>query len=82
MLYESENDLNEHEFPEEDDDDGDYIPCPSCSELIYDDAPQCNYCGEYVTHSSSPFSGRPNWWIAIGVLGIVSVLFLLIFSGF
>ena len=79
MLYDSEDDLDEHEYPDEDDVDGDLLPCPHCKELIYDDAPQCLYCGQYVTHTTSPFSGRPSWWVAIGVFGIVSVL--LVVSG-
>ena len=80
MLYESDDDLEDHEFPEEDDDDGDLLPCPNCRQLIFDDVPQCHYCGEYITHSSSPFAGRPSWWIGIGILGIVSVVLLLLFG--
>lgn len=75
---------DEHEFSDEygyddgdhgeygyGDDDPDYITCPNCRADVYEDAPACPVCGEYVTRSSHPFAGRPNWWIILGLIGIL-----------
>jgi hypothetical protein len=50
--------------------------CPDCGAAIYDDAIRCPHCGSYVTHSTHAFSGRPWWWIALGVTGIVAALLM------
>ena len=74
------HDLDEHEYPDEDqfdEDRDDTMPCPSCGAEIYDDAVQCPVCGEYVTADTSPWSGRPTWWILLGVAGVAAVIVVL-----
>ena len=71
------DELDDHEFPEEDDFDDDQsetAPCPECGAEVYEDAVQCPHCGAYVTHDTRVWSGRPTWWIALGVLGILAVV--------
>ncbi len=68
------------EFPDEDDYDDDYeesnetVPCPECGTEIYEDAVQCPVCEAYVTHHHGAWSGRPIWWIVLGLLGVAAVV--------
>lgn len=52
----------------------DVIACPQCGAEIYEESVSCPHCGEYITDNSHPLSGRPWWWIALGVLGVVALL--------
>lgn len=61
----------------EDDDDDYTVECSECGTDVYEDAEQCPACGNYITHSTSVWSGRPGWWIVLGVLGILAVIFTL-----
>ncbi len=70
---------DEDEYSE--DEEAQTLPCPHCRAEIYEDAEQCPYCGEYVTHSTSIWAGRPWWWIVLGLLGIVAVIFVLLLLG-
>jgi hypothetical protein len=65
-----------------DDASDDTEPCPECGADIYEDAEQCPHCGAYVTHSTSAWSGRPLWWIVLGVLGVVALVIALVGLGF
>lgn len=74
--------LEDWEYPDEDpvgeDDETVLIDCPRCGAEIYEDAVQCPICGEYVTRGSQAWTGRPNWWIALGLLGIIAVIVTLL----
>ncbi|MCH8044406.1 MAG: zinc ribbon domain-containing protein [Planctomycetes bacterium] len=65
------------------DDDSETLPCPQCGQSIYEEADQCPYCGQYVTFSSSSsaFDNKPWWWIALGLLGVLAVLWWLVMAG-
>jgi len=74
------DDLDEPAYPNDDtlDEDRDHTaPCPNCGAEIYDDAVQCPVCGEYLTNDTSPWSGRPLWWVLLGLAGIVAVIVVL-----
>lgn len=60
-----------------DDDPLDLLPCPHCGAEIYEEAPQCPACGNYVVHQSNVWMGRSLWWIVLGLLGIVAVILAL-----
>jgi MYXO-CTERM domain-containing protein len=45
-----------------------------CGVDIYEDAVQCPLCGQYLTRTSSAWSGRPAWWLLLGALGILAVI--------
>jgi predicted RNA-binding Zn-ribbon protein involved in translation (DUF1610 family) len=69
------------EMPERDEDDDeelDLLPCPSCGEPIYEEAEACPYCGEYVTHSTSVLASKPLWFVVLAILGIVAIIFALV----
>ena len=65
---EDDADLDEREFPDEPDDDGDdeTVPCPHCLEPVYEDAVRCPHCGQYQSREDAP--RRYPWWLVIGVL--------------
>ena len=64
-------------------DESETVPCPECDAEVYEDAEQCPICGSYIIHSSSArqylWKNRPLWWIVLGALGIVAVVFGLVF---
>lgn len=75
--------LDEREFPDDEtfpDDSADLIPCPECGAEIYDDSEQCPRCGSYLIHQNNTWSGRPAWWVILGLLGIVAVIAVLSLS--
>lgn len=51
--------------------------CPECGADVYEDTPRCPACGNYVTHGTNVWSGRPNWWILLGLLGVVATILVL-----
>ncbi len=77
---EADEHLDDDEFPDEDDVDDDSsvtVPCPECGAEIYEDALRCPVCGNYVSHKSGVWSGRPGWWILLGLLGILAAMLTL-----
>jgi DNA-directed RNA polymerase subunit RPC12/RpoP len=72
----------EHDEPYDSDDEFDSdeeeqsltIPCPHCGADIYEDSVRCPRCGTYLTPDTNPWSGRPGWWILVGLLGIVALV--------
>ena len=78
MAFLDEGEIEDYEYPDEDIDDpgeeyddGDYVHCHECDRLIYEDAPQCHFCGAYTSSDRS----QQAWvkWVAIALL----ILFLL-----
>ena len=52
------------------------VNCPQCN------SPKpphqvCPVCGTYITADNSIWSGRPGWWILLGLLGILAVVVVL-----
>jgi len=66
---------------DEDDDETDVtISCPNCNLEIYEDAPRCPHCGEYITGSNrNPFSTRSSWFrnLIVVVIALTILSFLL-----
>lgn len=48
--------------------------CPACGADVYEDAEQCPACGEWMTSATRAWEGKPIWWIALGLLGIIAVI--------
>jgi hypothetical protein len=73
---------DEDDFPDDDSDVSELVRCPACGAEVYEDAEQCPACGEWITISTHPLAGRSLWFIAIGVLGIVVTIAVLVLAGF
>ncbi|MBN2473078.1 MAG: zinc-ribbon domain-containing protein [Pirellulales bacterium] len=75
----SDDGLRDSEFPDDEFDDeiSETVPCPQCGADVYEDAVQCPACGTYITHEANVWSGRPAWWIVLGLLGILAVILTL-----
>lgn len=85
----SNDDLDDREFPDEgdgEDEDSDgpspTRKCPQCGADVYEDVEQCPLCGAWITADTSAWSGRSSWWVILGLLGIVALLWALSFGGF
>ena len=71
-----DDDRADDEYPDDiDDDSTDTIACPRCGAEVYEDAVRCPVCGDYIEHSGgSAWTGRPFWWIMLGILGILALI--------
>ncbi len=81
-VFDDEGLLDESDDPGFDDWDDEVsavemITCPNCGCEVYEEALQCPACGEYVSHATHPFSGRPWWWIILGLIGIGATIYVL-----
>ena len=78
---ESDEDFPDYgSYDEFDDDSNEVRPCPVCGREVYEDSLRCPACGNYITFATaSPWSGRPLWWIALGLLGVVALVVALTF---
>jgi len=77
------SDWRDPDFDDTDDSDtddpaADTIRCSHCGASIYEDSVRCPYCGWYVTPETSPWSGRPVWWILLALLGIAALVVALV----
>ncbi len=68
---------DDYDTDDYDDDSSETLPCPNCGAEIYEDAERCPCCGEYVVFAGSLWSGRPAWWIVLGILGILATVVVL-----
>ncbi len=76
-----DDELNDWEYPDEDDHDdlSETCPCPNCGADVYEDAEQCPVCGQYITPGGrNLWSGRSSWWVLLGLLGVGAVLWVLL----
>lgn len=49
------------------DEDEPTVTCPYCCRQIHEDAVSCPYCEQYISEEDAP-PGRKPWWIVVGVL--------------
>jgi hypothetical protein len=50
------------------------VACPYCRRPVHEDSPRCPYCGQYISREDAPPARKP-WWIVIGVLLALYVVF-------
>ncbi len=48
--------------------DLDEIPCPSCGQMVYEEAEQCPHCREWVVRR----------WSSRGILGLVLIVIVIV----
>jgi len=74
----NDDDRADDEYPDDEDDSTDTMACPRCGAEVYEDAVRCPVCGDYIGHSGgTAWTGRPFWWILLGVLGILALIAVL-----
>jgi hypothetical protein len=56
----------EDDWPYDDDDAAETMPCPYCKRDIHEDAPRCPHCENYISGEDAPAGAKP-WWLIIGV---------------
>jgi hypothetical protein len=64
-----------------DDEPVDTIRCPECHADIYEDAEQCPRCGHFILPDTNCWSGRPGWWIVLGLIGVAALVYSLVLLG-
>jgi len=80
------DELRDDEYPDDadsDDESSETVSCARCGAEIYEDAFQCPVCGAYLTGGTAEgpvWSGRPGWWIVLGLLGILAVIAMLVLT--
>jgi hypothetical protein len=57
------------------DDDESTSPCPYCNRPIHEDAERCPYCEQYISEEDLPTAARKPWWIIIGTLLCLYVVY-------
>jgi hypothetical protein len=62
------------DWPDGDPDESDVVTCPNCGAEVYEDAEQCPACGEWITRSTHPLSGRSWWFVALGLVGVAATI--------
>jgi predicted nucleic acid-binding Zn ribbon protein len=76
---EDQEELEDREFPDEADVDGDdstdTVPCRHCGRPVYAGAEVCTHCNQYVSDEDSPPPRKPHWFI-IGVMVTVAIVVL------
>jgi len=65
---------------DEQDESSETVACPACGADVYEDALRCPICGEFISQSTSALAGRPWWWIALGIAGVIAVILALVAS--
>jgi uncharacterized paraquat-inducible protein A len=70
------------EEPDEpdDDEDDDTIPCPYCKKPVHEDAQRCPHCESYISAEDAPPTRKP-WWIVVGAVAVLAVVYMWITAG-
>ena len=76
------DELDDREYPDPEDWDdeeepNDTIRCQECGAEVYEDADMCPACGAFILRDTRMWTGRPWWWIALAILGIIAVVLAL-----
>jgi uncharacterized protein (DUF983 family) len=50
------------------------VACPYCGEEMFEDAPQCAACGNYISDEDHLVAPKPVWIVATAVLCLVMAL--------
>ncbi|QDT34316.1 hypothetical protein [Thalassoglobus polymorphus] len=67
------------DYVETDPDETFSVTCPNCGADVYEDCEMCPICHEYIIRSTNPLVGKPDWYIWTALLGILAVIFAMLF---
>ncbi len=81
MPHEDDSEDDEQDWDSDDDDwdsdeedDEPTVACPYCKRQIHEDSQRCPYCEHYVSEEDAPAPRKP-WWIVVGVILALYVVF-------
>lgn len=74
MFEPSDKPLEEREFPDEadlaeserQDADGKFFFCRACGEPVYEEAPRCPHCGQWVSGAAGGWRASRKWHVRVG----------------
>jgi hypothetical protein len=75
-----EDDWNDEDADDPDDGDEDTIPCPYCRQPIHEDSVRCPHCENYISEEDTP--ARKPWWLILGVVVCLLIVYMWIRQGF
>jgi hypothetical protein len=61
------------DYPDEHEDEP-TVTCPYCRREIHEDAQRCPHCEQYISDLDAPTARKP-WWIVVGVVVCLYVVF-------
>ena len=64
----------EDDWPD-DRDEEETIPCPHCKREIHEDSVRCPHCENYLSEEDEAAPSRKPWWIVVGVLVCLYVVY-------
>jgi len=50
------------------------VACPYCGAEMFEDAPQCAACGNYISAEDHPAAPKPTWIVVTAVLCLAMAL--------
>ncbi len=56
------------------------VTCSNCGAEVYEDCEMCPVCNEFIIRSTNPLSGKPDWYIWTALIGIIAVIFAMLFE--
>ena len=69
--WESDSEYEDYDDHQESD-ELDTVDCPYCGEAMFDDAPSCPHCGNYVTAEDRPPEPKPRWFVVAAWLCLLA----------
>jgi len=82
MVEHDSDEFNDEPYDDDlyqDDADSEPQQCPECNAEAHSLADVCSQCGHFfIDEPVSVWANRPGWWIALGLLGIIAVIWMLV----
>ncbi len=73
-------DIEELDHDSDDDAEGDGGRCPACGRAVYQGAPKCPYCGEWITGDTEA-GRRSRGWLWPAVVALLVAVILVMWHG-
>jgi hypothetical protein len=67
------------DWEDEESNEEDTIPCPYCRQPIHEDSVRCPHCENYLSDEDVP--ARKPWWLILGVVVCLLIVYMWIRQG-